>query len=333
MEGMVTMQVGYWAGRRVFVTGASGFLGSHLVRRLVGLGGHVFAFLRPASETQRIADVIDRVTLVEGDLFDVKSLERGVAVARPELVYHLAAAGVAPDCDDEQLVRVNAMGTLQLLRACAGSGLLRFVYAGSCFEYGEGSDLAESQPLAPTSVYAASKLAGHAITQAFCHRHSLPWVSLRPFTVYGPWERTSRLIPHTIFRGLKGEDVLVTPGEQERDYIFVDDVIDGFLLGGEHPAAIGRTFNLCTGQPVKVRDIVCQVLDLLDSRSRPVFGALPYRADEMFRQSGDNRLARSVLGWAARYSLLEGLRLTIEWYKGIACLGEQGGEMVRPCRE
>ena len=300
-------------GTRVLVTGASGFIGAHLLGRLVESGCRVVALARPISDLWRIEPLLDRAELVRSELDGVEPADVGPV----DVVFHLAAAGVqASQADPAGIVEVNVNGTLRMLRLADVLGAKRFVYCGSCFEYGGGSGLREDRLPAPLSEYGASKAAGWMLAHAYSRRHDLPVASVRPFTVYGPLEGGLRLVPHVVRTALAGEPIELTGGEQRRDFVYVDDAVDGLMRAAAAPGAAGGTFNLATGSPVSVKEVVATVLEVTGSASEPLFGARPYRDSEVPTLSGDTSAAREELGWTARTSLRAGIEATVEWQRG-----------------
>jgi nucleoside-diphosphate-sugar epimerase len=298
--------------RRALVTGASGFVGARLVAHLIEIGWDVTVVVRRSSSLRRIDALLEQVTVVEADLASVSADELCGGVGSVAVVYHLAASGVDPsDRDPTTVLTTNVVATLRTLEAAKALGARRFVYCGSCFEYGGGSGLREDRLPAPRCEYGASKVAGWVLAQAFSRRHGLPVTALRPFTIYGPGEAERRLVPYVVRQALAGEPIELTGGDQQRDFVFVDDAVDAFVRAAERPEAAGRTFNVCTGTPVSVCDIVTTVLDLTGSTSPTMYGALPYRDTEVAVLSGDATAARTTLGWTARTPLRAGLAATI----------------------
>lgn len=305
------------AGERVLVTGAAGFIGANLVQRLSEAGAEVLALVRSAPDAWRLRHLpSEGVEMVVGDLDllgQPAAPERFHGVRR---IFHLAAAGVSQTGQDpSEIVETNVLGTLRALQLAERLDVLRFVYCGSCFEYGGAVRAREERPPAPTSEYGASKAAGWLLAHAFGRRSGVPVASLRPFTVFGPLEGARRLVPHVITRAMDGIDLELTAGDQTRDFVFVDDAVEAFLAAATVDGAGGGTFNVCSGKETSVRDVVEIVLELTQSNADPLWGAVPYRPDEMWRLSGDPTLAHDVLGWTATTPLREGLRRTIEWFR------------------
>lgn len=303
-------------GQRILVTGAAGFIGSHLVKRLIDIGCRVIVMIRPSSNLWRIEDILDQVEIVQCDLKHLRTEELASRLSDVQVVYHLAASGVDQSYQDiSSVIQTNVLGTLRILQLAQILKVERFVYCGSCFECGCGTLLSEDLLPMPISEYGASKSAGWILVHTFFRRYSLPVVSLRPFTVYGPLEAPHRLIPYTIIKALDGSNIQLTGGEQARDFIFVEDVVKAFLSAAVTPAAVGGTFNVCTGLATSVREVVSTIVRLTRSTAKPLFGALPYRDTGIWVLSGDPAKAKDKLGWSARTSLRDGLYATIQWFQ------------------
>jgi UDP-glucose 4-epimerase len=312
-------------GAKVLVSGASGFIGANLVQRLLESGCEVIALVRPESDPTRIAHLLDQIELIEADVAGLQPGELASRAGRVRLVFHLAAAGVmSPDLDSHAVVETNTVGTLRMLQAAHLLGSERFIYCGSCFEYGDGERFSEDAPLAPLTQYGASKAGGWLLAQAFSRRHGVPVVGLRPFTVYGPLEAPSRLVSYVIGAALRDEQIELTAGRQRRDLVYVGDVVDGFLTAAIAQSVSCETFNLCTGEAVAVSHVVSTALRLIGSDHQPIFGAREHRAVDSPMLSGDPRKAAQRLGWTARTSLVEGLRQTIRWHEQQRLLSAAG---------
>ena len=304
------------AGKRIVVTGGAGFVGSHLVRRLVRESAHVLAVLRPSTDAWRLQELQGQIKTIRRELRDLTRSDVEARLGEAHVVYHLAAAGVNQAFDDvPALIESNVVGTFHVLRLAQKLAVGRLVYVGSSVEYGSASLASEDRVPAPNSEYGATKAAGWALAHAFSRRHGLPVVSLRPFSVYGPLEAAYRLIPYCILRALDRSRIEVTAGKQTRDYVYVDDVMDAFVGAGVAPEALGGTFNVSTGTDTAVRDVVTAIVKLTESPVEPSFGVRQIGDTELLATSGNPAKAREVLSWAPKTSLEEGLAKTIEWFR------------------
>jgi nucleoside-diphosphate-sugar epimerase len=305
------------AGRRVLVTGAAGFLGSHLVPRLVDRGAEVCALDFAGARRWSLIERAGLAATVRADVRTLADAVHDASLGTLDTVIHLAAIGVVGDVTDvRELVTANVDGTMAVLLAAQRSGA-RLIYCGSCFEYGSGASWSEDALPAPTTEYGAAKAAGWLIAQAFARRTGLEVVSLRPFTMYGPMEPPGRLVPLVVRQALADRPIDLTPGDQVRDFVYVEDVADAFIAAATTDAAVGGTFNVCSGTAVTVRDIVERVLRSTGSTSAARFGALSYRPTELAVLSGDTTRAEQILGWRARVTLDEGLSRTIDWFRTV----------------
>ena len=308
----------FYEHREVLVTGASGFLGSHLLRRLIGLGSRCTGIHRPKSGLSRLEGLGSEIRLAPVDLQDREGLKHHLHSRPPKVVFHLAAYGVDPRQQDLQAAfQSNVMGFVNLIDALEGCGLDAFVNTGTCSEYPGGIQrpLGEADPIEPQGAYAVSKASAVMLGSMLARTRRWPIVTLRPFTFYGPRERADRLIPHVLLSVLKGEEIWMTGGIQTRDFVYVDDVVDAYLRAGLPPVAAGEVFNIGSGQARTVLSLVELIRNLAGSTVPLRVGALPYRENELWHLCADIRKARERLGWTPRVALDEGLRRTLEWIR------------------
>ena len=312
---------------RVLITGATGFLGQHLVRRVVGAGARVYAGVAPDERPERVAALPVQVHRLTFDMRVAGAVRAAVAEAAPQVIFHLAAVGATdPGVDPQLALAVNAGGALHLLEAvtkCApvrqcvpeGDGVQRVVLVGTCYEYGTGSEFGARETvegLDPFNAYAASKVAAWAFGRMYWRAHGLPVVTVRPFQVYGPGQPDHTLIPAAIRAALAGVDFPMTPGGQERDFIYVDDVIDGFLAIAAAPGIDGCSLDLGTGQVHTLRRVVERIWTITRAQGRVLPGALPYRPGDVMHLAADADRTARLTGWRAGVGLDQGLRRTIE---------------------
>ncbi len=296
----------------VLVTGATGFIGSHLVRQLVAIGARVTSLAWEENLARRASFGIAEHNV---DLRDAVAVWTVVQTIRPTLVFHLAAAGVTEfEIDPITAVQVNVEGTLNLLTALKDTDYRRFLFVGTSHEYGNNaSPFHEDQSPAPANVYAASKSAAWLFCEMYHRAQSYPVVGVRPFGVYGPGQRPPAFLPALIQAALRSRDFSMTHGEQLRDLVYVQDVIEGMLCAATTPNIEGQIFNLCSGRGISLAELAQRVMALMGNPIRVNLGALPYRPGQIWHMVGDNSRAQETLGWQPRVSLDEGLRRTIAW--------------------
>jgi UDP-glucose 4-epimerase len=302
-----------WAGKRVLVTGATGFIGQRLVRRLVRAEARVYAGVAPDESPEHVAGLPAQVKRLVFDLRDREAVQAAVAEATPHIVFHLAAVGVTdPDLEPTLALAVNAGGTIHLLEALREGDVRRVVLVGTCYEYGAREAI---EGLDPFNAYAASKVAAWAFGRMYWRAHDLPIVTVRPFQVYGPGQPAHTLIPAAIGAALAGKDFPMTPGEQERDFIYVGDIVAGMLAAAVTPGVEGESLDLGTGQIHTVRQVVERIWAMTEARGQVLPGALPYRPGEVMRIIADADCTVAVTGWRAQVGLEEGLKRTLDWMR------------------
>jgi nucleoside-diphosphate-sugar epimerase len=295
------------SGRRILVTGGTGFIGRALVERLVRDGHEVTCLVRTAGSAPACVRAVEVSDLDEAGL-------AALPLQGPfDTLYHLAAYGVRPEQRDAAaMARTNVGGTIALTAMAEKWGVAGVVYAGSCSEYAEPAGhrpVAEGDALTSTALYGASKVAGGTIGRAMAESLGIGFTWMRLFGTYGPGEAGYRLIPYLIARLERGEEVDLTPGAQARDFLHVDDVVAG-LVAAAGITQPGRTgiYNLCSGQAVTVGQVAEKVADAL-GRSRALlrFSARPYRPDELMWLVGDGTRFREVSEWRPGISLDDGI--------------------------
>ena len=303
-------------GKRILVTGADGFIGSHLVRRLVNVGALVSAGV--FQDEYLVEDLVDRMNVRWFDITQIDEVKDVVAEVKPEIVFNLAAlVDVRRDLAlADRVFQVNLNGAVNLLRACDALDYECFVQTGTCEEYGDNpTPFTEDQSPNPVSPYSASKVAATYFCKMLHKTQGRPVVVLRPFLAYGPGQRNRMLITDIIRAGLAGGELRLTGCEQTREFNYVEDIAEGFLLAATAPEAHGEIINIGSGCETPLRTFVEKVLDLMGNPVQPEFGALDYRPGETWHFYCSIEKARRLLGYEPTVGLEEGLRRTIEWYR------------------
>jgi len=291
----------------VFLTGATGFIGRRLAECLIAAGTDVTAFVLPGE----IDLLPDGVHAIPGDITMPETVAGALAATQPGLIIHLAAIGVAnPDLPFTTACAVNVGGVINVLDAARQTETLkRIVLVGSSYEYGARR---ADDGLDPFNAYSASKVAAWAFARAAYNAWGAPVVWMRLFQVYGPGQREQALIPAAIQAALNGDDFRMTAGEQQRDFVFVEDVVEGLLAAAVAPGIEGRALDVGTGQLHRIRAVVERIWALSGTRGRILAGALPYRPGEVPAIPADVDRTRRLTGWEAQTGLEEGLQETID---------------------
>ena len=293
-------------GAKIMVTGASGFLGTHLCRRIGQESNEVHA----TSRTPR-ARLKDGPMWWQADLEDLEAVRRLFANVQPDIVFHLS--GLASGVQSLELVLPTfhslLTSTVNVLTVATETRCRRIVLAGSLNE--PQSDHAETIPSSP---YAAAKWASSGYGRMFHALYGTPVVIVRTFMTYGPGQDSRKLIPSVVLSLLKGETPQLSSGQWKADWIYIDDVIEGFLAAALAPNIEGGTFDVGSGSLVTVRDLVDHVVKILGSSIQPQFGALPDRIKEPARKAELYNTCEK-LGWKPEVPLKSGLQHTVEWYK------------------
>lgn len=313
----------FWRGKRVLVTGAGGFIGSHLVERLVDLGANVRALVKySASGSHGLLELLpvlarEKVEVISGDLLHPETAD--IAVADTEIVFHLAAIIAIPFSyvRPEQVFENNTRSTLNLLQACRGAQVQRLVHTSSSEVYGTAQQIpiTETHPLEAQSPYAASKIAADKLVQSFHLSYDLPTVTLRPFNTYGPRQSARAIIPTIITQALMQKKVFLGAMHPTRDLNFVSDTVEGFIRIAETPGVEGRTYHIGSGHDISIGDLANRILKIIGGDIPVVFDPTRIRpaASEVNRLVCDASRAKQELGWNPQVSLDEGLQDTIDW--------------------
>lgn len=302
---------------KVLVTGATGFVGSCLTRRLVEMNYDVHIFTRSNTNKWRITDLLGRVNNHEVDLRNAGMVEKAVAKISPTVICHLATyGGFASQKDTFIVIESNLMGTINLLRACERTGFDCFVNTGSSSEYGIKSEpMSESDILEPIGDYGVSKAAATLYCQSRALEKGISVITLRLFSPYGPWDDSQRLIPYVIKSLLRGISPKLSTPESVRDYIYIEDVLDVFLKVIKAPVSGGKIFNVGTGVHYSIGKVVSMITKIIESKSEPLWGKVNSRRPEPGSWVADICKAKTELGWFPASSLWAGLNKTVEWFK------------------
>lgn len=312
-----------WSGRRVLVTGAGGFIGSHLTERLVQLGASVRAMVRynstGAAGWLDSSEVAGSFEVFPGDIRDASLVDE--AVAGCDTVFHLAALIAIPYSykAPSSYVETNVLGTLNVLNAAARHGVRCVVHTSTSEVYGTARSvpITESHPLQGQSPYSASKIGADKLAESFCLSYGTPVAIVRPFNTFGPRQSARAVIPTIIGQLLSGSEVKLGNTTPTRDFNYVENTVSAFVASACSPKAIGQTIHFGSGRETSIGELAHLIagmmgkpisIDVDAQRLRP-------RNSEVERLVASNALAQQLLGWTPGVSLEDGLERTIEWLK------------------
>ncbi len=297
---------------KVFVTGASGFIGSHTVAALLKAGHQVMALVRPNSSSRRLAHLSSQINIISGSLANVPSYRNILSDWAPEACIHLAwYAEPGKYLSSQENIRSLNDG-LSLLKVLAESHCKQIVCAGTCFEYeATPSFLTETDKIKPETLYAASKLSFLMLGEQIAKQSDLKFTWGRIFHLYGSHEDARRLVPAAILTLKENKTFSASPGEQKRDYLHVSDVANAFVTLVEKQAA--GVYNICSAQPVTIKRLLEMIGEIMGKPELLALGALPYREWEPMFLCGNNDKLKS-LGWMPQIELHSGLHETVEWW-------------------
>lgn len=312
-------------GMNALVTGAGGFIGSHLCEDLVAAGARVRALVKYNSAQSHglleslPPEIYDSIEVIAGDVRDPYLTER--AVSGCQLVFHLAALIGIPYSyhAPKSYVDTNVSGTLNVLQACLAKGVERVVHTSTSEVYGTAryTPIGEEHPLQGQSPYSATKIAADKLAESYYLSFGLPVVTMRPFNCFGPGQSARAFIPAMISQILREEKVHCGSLTPFRDYTYVKDTTAGFMACGYAPGIEGLTINVGSGKKISMGDLLDRIMDRMGSSKEIVQSPQRVRPDasEVMELICDNRRALELLGWTPRFSLDEGLDKVIEFVK------------------
>jgi dTDP-glucose 4,6-dehydratase len=312
-----------WKNKRVLVTGAGGFIASHLVEQLMREGARVRAFVRYNSRNDvgmlRLIppEVFSELDVLLGDLRDMEAVRN--AVRGMDTIFHLGALIAIPYSyvHPREVVDTNVMGTLNVLMAARDFEVRRIVHTSTSEVYGTAqyTPIDEAHPLQGQSPYSASKIAADKIAESFYRSFNVPVVILRPFNTYGPRQSARAVIPTIITQTLTCDEVKLGSLEPSRDFTYVADTVNGFMRAAAAENVLGQEINLGNDHTIRIGDLVEKIFGIVGKTPKVTIDPQRVRPgkSEVMKLWASNQKAKAMLGWEPRISLDEGLRLTVEW--------------------
>jgi len=305
--------------KTAFITGATGFIGANLTRELLARNFDVHIIARTTSNMWRLQDIKGKIKVHNVDILEEKKLTSVVKQIKPDYIFHLAAYGAYPriQTDEKKILQTNIIGTYNMLKAALDLPYSCFINTGTSSEYGiKNKPMKESDVLEPNMTYGVAKAAATMLCQHYARLYKKPIITLRPFSVYGYYEESFRLIPHVIINCINGKNVELSSGGQKRDFIFVEDLIEAYIKAMENPSTKGLVLNVGSGHDISVKEVANMIYNLMKSKNKLMFGK---KSKELFETDvfwrADISKSRKVLNWKQKTSLNAGLKKTIDWFK------------------
>ena len=314
------------SGKSVLVTGAGGFIGSHLVERLLEEGCKVRAFVHYNSFNRWgwidsfSNDKLEKIEVFSGDIRDPNGVRE--AVKGVDIVFHLAALIGIPFSyhSPDSYVDTNVKGTLNILQACKDLDVEKVLVTSTSEVYGTAKyvPIDENHPRQPQSPYSATKIAADCLAESFYRSFDLPVVIVRPFNTYGPRQSARAVIPTIITQLLAGErEIKLGALHPTRDLVFVRDTVNGFIEIAKSDKTVGEEINIATGNEISIGDLAKKLINMINPEAEIVVEEIRLRPEksEVERLLGSSEKIKKLTGWKPQYSLEEGLKITIEWFK------------------
>jgi len=311
-----------WNDQKVLVTGAGGFIGSRLCERLVEEGASVRAFFRYTSRPEPgllkyiPKQIFEQIEIIRGDLRDFNAVEQ--AAEGVDTVFHLGALISIPYSylHPVETVQTNVLGTMNVLEACRKTGA-KLVHTSTSEVYGTALrvPIDEDHPLQGQSPYSASKIGADKLVESYYRSFDVPSITVRPFNTYGPGQSNRAVIPTIITQALSGDVIRLGNLEAIRDFTYLDDTVEGFLLAGNAGLWNGETYNLGTGEEISIGAIAELIFGIMGKQPEIFVDAKRLRPEksEVMRLISDNQKAKKAFRWQPRVGMEEGLRRTIDW--------------------
>ena len=313
----------FWNGKKALVTGAGGFIGSHLTERLVELGAKVRAFTRYNSRNDVgfikliPIEIKKEIDVQFGDIRELETIHK--IMKDIDIVFNLAASVGIPYSyvNPQEVVDINIIGTLNVLTAAKEASVERFIQTSTSEVYGTARyvPIDEEHPKQPQSPYSASKIAADAIALSFYSSFDLPVALIRPFNTYGPRQSDRAVIPSIISQAMTSDKIIIGNTTPTRDFTYVADTVNGFIKMAESENAIGKEINIGSGREISIADLIKKIVFLVGRDTKIEYDSERVRPpkSEVERLCANNSKAREILGWEPMVSLTDGLKKTIDF--------------------
>ncbi|MED1265269.1 NAD(P)-dependent oxidoreductase [Bacillus mycoides] len=299
------------------ITGGYGFIGSHLVRRLLHLQAKIVLFIRASSDSWRLKNILKNIETYEVDIRDKAQVQDAIKKINPDYIFHLAAYGVnSAHTDYMHAIETNIIGTCNIIQAAKFVNCKKIINMGSSSEYGNKMEpIHENMLLTPVDIYGSTKAASTILAHQIASENNINLITLRPFGIFGEAEEPHKLFSYIILQVLQNKDVNLTLCNQLRDYCYIENIIDACILVIENTNVQNEIFNIGSGNIYPLKHYVELLFKHLNTHSRPNYGAISSRTNERWIPEANIQKIKNSLSWEPRINIEEGIIKTINWYK------------------
>ncbi len=313
---------GIFLNQKVLITGGGGFIGFHLINRMLKLGAKVYIVERKDAKLKKLNNVMKEIEILEVNITDLEAVNRTINLVKPDYIFHLAAYGVnSAHKEYIEAVKTNIIGIVNLLEGIKCVNCKKFINMGSCAEYGDRKEILEEElNLKPVSVYGSTKAGATIIAHQIAKENNISIVTLRPFGIFGEGEDRHKIFCHVILSIIENKDVRLTACYQLRDYCYIENIIDGMLLAARAKNIKNDIFNIASGNIYPLKYYIELIFKNMETDKKPLYGEVKYRENEMWTPRANIKKISSKLNWEPKISVEDGLIKTIKWYKDNAYL-------------
>ncbi|MED3038829.1 CDP-abequose synthase [Bacillus thuringiensis] len=301
----------------ILVTGGHGFIGSHLIKKLLSEGAHVSILAKKHANLWRLKTILKDIKIWNGDITDTVQVQKIIERTQPDYLFHLVAdSGHSLQSNSISKIQTNIMGTANIMEAVRLVGCKKVVNLGSSSEYGMSkTPIHENTLLNPQDLYGMTKAAATQIAHYIALKNKINIVTLRPFNIFGEGAPTGNLFSYIISQLIQDKEVFLSECIQTRDYCYIENIITGLILAATNKKIKNEIFNIGSGKSYPLKYFVEKIFQHFDSQKRPQYGSISYSSNERMEVPSDISKIKKILEWEITIPLEKGIQKTIEWYK------------------
>lgn len=301
--------------QNVLITGGCGFIGHHLIKKLITMNPNIYIIDLPKVNQKKIRDFKDQVQLIEADIVDAELIQSIVNTIKPDYVFHLAGYGINSIHNDiKKAIDINIFGSVNLMNAVSDTNCKMFVNMGSSAEYGDKICRMETS-LNPNTIYGSTKASSTLILHQIARQKDMPIITLRPFGIYGEWEEPHKLFSYIMLSILNNQELALTGCRQRRNYVYVGDIVEAMIASALTLEVKDEMIDLASKESLQIKDFVEMICTISQTALKPKYGALAYRPGEVFFHEGNTSKSKQLLNWEAHTTIHDGISKTFNWFQ------------------